>query len=205
MDPIDDKPYVIARQPAPDLTNISCPKCNSTNIIRVNSYPRIIKDLGTKTRRKFVEFESIHLKCKSCLSIFPVERDEIINGLSITRDVLETILLLYYNFENSAEKIVRLMESLYSVKLKRSSVLKWVNIYGIDYCQKNNMEFLRNFEVSSGYFGADGTFPKLKFLSDTDLNDKYGEKKMDVPWLYLTELRDGSLCAIWEEVKTNKK
>ncbi|MHA1312224.1 MAG: hypothetical protein ACTSQO_15015 [Candidatus Helarchaeota archaeon] len=78
MDYIDDKPYIITRLPVPDLSNISCPRCNSTNIIRVNSYHRIIKDLGSKTRRKFMEFESIHLKCKSCLSIFQVERDEII-------------------------------------------------------------------------------------------------------------------------------
>ena len=133
MDNIDDKPCVITRLPAPDLSNISYPMFNSNNIIRVNSQPRIIKDLGAKTRRKFVEFESIHLKCKSCLSIFQVVRDEIVKGLSITGDVLDTILLLYYDFENSVERIVELMGSLYSIKLKKSSVLKWIKVYGIEY------------------------------------------------------------------------
>ena len=69
------------------------------------------------------------------------------------------------------------MVSLYFVKLKRSSVLKWIKIYGTEYCQKNNMVFRENSEVVSGNFGADGTFPKLKFLSDTDLKGKYREKK----------------------------
>jgi len=36
--------------------------------------------------------------------------------------------------------------------------------------------FRENSEVASGHFRVDGTFPKLKFLSDTGLNDKYGEK-----------------------------
>ena len=124
-----------------------------------------------------MEFESIHLKCKSCLSIFQVERDEIIKGLPITGDALDTILLLYYDFENSAEMIVKLMGSLYSVKLKRSSVLKWIKIYGTEYCQKNNTVSRENSEVASGHFGADGTFPKLKLLLDTDLKGKYREKK----------------------------
>ncbi|MHA1310824.1 MAG: hypothetical protein ACTSWR_09125 [Candidatus Helarchaeota archaeon] len=124
-----------------------------------------------------MEFESIHLKCKSCLSIFQVVRDKIVKGLSITGDVLGAILLLYYDFENSAEMIVKLMGSLYSVKLKRSSVLKWIKIYGTKYCQKSNTVFREDSKVASDYFGANGTFPKLKFLSDTDLKGKYIEKK----------------------------
>ena len=205
MNYIDDKPYIIKKLPPPNLSNISCPNCNSSNIIRINSYLRTIKDLGTKNTRKFVEFESIHLKCKSCLLIFQLKQAEIVKGLSITRDVLDTILLLYYKFENSAKKIVELMESLYSVKLDRSSVLKWVRKFGIEYCEKNNIGFHENFKATSGHFGADGTFPKLRFLSDKDLKDRYKEKKMVVPWLYLTELPDGNFCAIWEEVKINKK
>ncbi|MHA1312225.1 MAG: transposase [Candidatus Helarchaeota archaeon] len=68
------------------------------------------------------------------------------------------------------------MGSLYSVKLKRSSVLKWIKIYGTEYCQKSNTVLREDSEVASGHFGADGTFQKLKFLSDTDLKDKYRKK-----------------------------
>ena len=99
---INGKPYIIKKLLPPDLSNISCPNCNSSNIIRINSYPRIIKDLSTKTLRKFVEFESIHLKCKSCSLVFQLKREGIVRYLSITRDVLDTILLLYFEFENSA-------------------------------------------------------------------------------------------------------
>jgi len=57
-----------------------------------------------------MEFESIHLKCKSYLLIFQLKKAEIVKVLLNTRDVLDTILLLYYKFENSAKKIVELME-----------------------------------------------------------------------------------------------
>ncbi|MHA1756190.1 MAG: transposase [Promethearchaeota archaeon] len=97
--------------------------------------------------------------------------------LSVIKDVLDTILLLYYGFENSAEKIVKLMELLYFVELKRSSILKWVKIHEPEYCRKNNIVFHENSEISSGHFGADGTFPKLKFFSDHDLKDRFAEKK----------------------------
>ncbi|MHA1253186.1 MAG: hypothetical protein ACTSRP_24605 [Candidatus Helarchaeota archaeon] len=84
------------------------------------------------------------MKCKSCLLIFQYKQTKIIKNLSITRDILDTILLLHYKFENSAKKIVELMESLYSIKLDRSSVLKWVKKFGIEYCEKNNIVFHEN-------------------------------------------------------------
>ena len=125
--------------------------------------------------RKFVKFESIHLKCKFCATIFPLERDEILPGLSATRDVLETVLLLYFDFKNSAETVAQLMESLYSAELNRGTILKWVRTYGKDYCKKNQLIFQENFEAASGHFAMDGTFPKFDF--DTAMHVPSSPKK----------------------------
>jgi transposase-like protein len=205
MTPKSEKPVEIIQLSAPNLKEVVCPDCKSQDLIRINSFPRKVKALGTKAVRKFVEFESIHLKCKSCATTFPLEREEIVPRLSATREVLETVLLLYFEFHNSANKVLQLMESLYSVELKRQTILKWGRIYGNEYCSKNQITFTESFEAVSGHLAMDGTFPKLGFEL-TEVSTPPGEeKKTQVPWLYLTALPNGTLCAIWEEVKTSKK
>jgi len=199
------KPVEVIQLPTPNLELIGCPHCKSQDLIRTNSYQRTIKDLGARIVRKFVEFESIHLKCKSCQTPFPLERDGIVPGLSATREVLETVLLLYFEFGHSAKTVLHLLESLYSVKLKRETILKWARIYGPDYCKKNQITFKENFEEVSGHLAMDGTFPKFDFANAAASTPSWNEKKTQVPWLYLTALPDGTLCAIWEEVKTSKK
>jgi len=120
------KPVEIVELPGPNLQKVLCSNCKSRVLIRINSFWRIVKDLDTKSRKKFMEFETIHLKCKSCATIFPLERDEIVPGLSASREVLETVLLLYFDYKNSAKTVLQLMEDLYSVKLKRGTILKWI-------------------------------------------------------------------------------
>ena len=203
--PHEEKLHETRELPEPNLKNISCPTCKSLNIKRANSYLRKIQDLGTKTLRKFVEFESIHLKCNSCNDIFPLEREGIVPGLSVTKDVLDTVLLLYFDFKHSAKTVVKLMNSLYSVKLKRGTILKWIRTCGKEYCKKNQTVFKENFENTSGHLGMDGTFPRFNFEEDELSSLEAGEKKTQVPWVYMTALEDGTLCAIWEEVKTSKK
>ncbi|MHA1360836.1 MAG: hypothetical protein ACTSRC_22165, partial [Candidatus Helarchaeota archaeon] len=65
--------------------------------------------------------------------------------------------------------------------------------------------FQENFEKASGHYAMDGTFPKFNFESAPLAAPNRKEKNTQVPWLYLTALPDGTLCAIWEEVKTSKK
>lgn len=202
---ITEKPVEIVQLAIPNLDEICCPECKSYDIILTNSFLRTIKDLGTKTLRKFVEFESIHLKCKSCTATFPLERDGIVPGLSATKEVLETTLLLYFDYKNSARIVLKLMESLYSVRLKRETILKWMRTYGKAYCQKNQIVFQENFEQTSGHLAMDGTFPQFEFEEEDLTAPSLKEKKMPVPWVYMTALPDGTLCAIWEEAKTNKK
>jgi len=199
------KPVEIVELPAPNLQQVLCPNCKSQGLIRINSFWRKVNDLGTKSRRKFIEFESIHLKCKSCATIFPLERDEIVPGLSASRAVLETVLLLYFDYKNSAKIVLQLMEDLYSVKLKRGTILKWIRTHGKEYCRTNQITFQENFEEASGHYAMDGTFPKFDFEPAAHALPHAKEKKTQVPWLYLTALPDGTLCAIWEEVKTSKK
>jgi hypothetical protein len=205
MRTISEKPVEIVQLSPPNFNKLSCPNCKSQNIIQANSFLRTIKDLGTKNLRKFVEFESIHLKCNSCTAIFPLERDGIVPGLSVTKDVLDTILLLYFDYKNSAKTVLKLMESLYSVHLKRETLLNWMRTYGKDYCQKNQITFQENFEQTSGHLGMDGTFPRFNFEETEPPSPTGTEKKTQVPWVYMTALPDGTLCAIWEEAKTNKK
>ncbi len=205
MSNINEKPVEIIQLPTPNLNELCCPTCKSQDIILTNSFLRTIKDLGTKTLRKLVEFESIHLKCKSCTAIFPLERDGIVPGLSVTKEVLETILLLYFDYKNSARIVLKLMESLYSVHLKRETILKWMRTYGKDYCQKNQLVFQENFEQTSGHLAMDGTFPRFDFEEADLTSPPLKEKKTPVPWVYMTALPDGTLCAIWEEAKTSKK
>ncbi|MHA1783982.1 MAG: hypothetical protein ACTSVE_02170 [Candidatus Helarchaeota archaeon] len=205
MTPKKEKPHETRELPEPNLTDISCPTCKSVNIKRTNSYLRKIKDLGTKTVRKFVEFESIHLKCNSCHDVFPLEREGIVPGLSATKDVLDSVLLLYFDFKHSAKTVVKLMNSLYSVKLKRGTILKWIRTHGKEYCEKNQIVFQENFEKTSGHLGMDGTFPRFNFDEEDFSSLGVSEKKTQVPLVYMTALEDGTLCAIWEEVKTSKK
>jgi len=201
----NEKSHEIVRLPEPDLRNIPCPACKSTDIIRANSYLRKIKELGTKYVRKFVEFESIHLKCNSCGAIFPLERDEIESGVSATRDVLDTVLLLYFGFKHSAKTVVELMDSLYSVKLKRGTILNWTRIHGKEYCKKNQIVFKENFEKTSGHYGMDGTFPKFNFEKEELTTSENDEKKNQGSLVYMTALPGGILCAIWDEEKPSKK
>ncbi|MHA1381962.1 MAG: hypothetical protein ACTSRG_26625 [Candidatus Helarchaeota archaeon] len=160
----NEKTHEVIRLPEPNLRNPSCTTCGSRDIIRANSYLRRVKELGTKRMKKFVEFESIHLKCNSCDAIFPLERDEFEPGLSVTRDVLDTVLTLYFDFKHSAKIVGKLMNSLYSVKLKRGTILNWVRNYGKEYCRKSQIVFKENFEKTSGHYGMDGTFPKFNFI-----------------------------------------
>jgi len=115
------------------------------------------------------------------------------------------ILLLYFDYKNSAKTVLKLMESLYSVHLKRETLLSWMRTYGKDYCQKNQITFQENFEQTSGHLGMDGTFPRFNFEEAEPTSPTGTEKKTQVPWVYMTALPDGTLCAIWEEAKTNKK
>ena len=200
-----EKSVEIVPLQVPNLKQVTCPDCKSQDVIRINSFWRKVKDLGTKSLRKFVEFESIHLKCNSCSTTFPLERDGIVMGLSATREVLETVLLLYFDFQNSAKKVLQLMGSLYSVKLKRGTILKWVRTYGKDYCKQNQITFQENFDKGSGHYAMDGTFPRFDFEPAAHTSPHTQEKKTQVPWLYLTALPDGTLCAIWDEVKTSGK
>jgi hypothetical protein len=205
MTNLSEKLVEINQLPTPNLNNISCPYCKSKDLIQINSFWRTIKDLGTKALRKLVEFESIHLKCKSCATIFPLEREGIVPGLSATKEVLETTLLLYFDFKNSAKIVRDLMETLYSVNLKRETILKWMRTYGKDYCQKSQLVFQENFEQTSGHLAMDGTFPHFDFEKANLAPPSCKEKKTQVPWVYMTALPDGTLCAIWEEAKMNKK
>jgi len=196
-----DKPQEIIQLDAPNLEDINCPYCKSRNIKRISWHLRKIPDLGTKTTRKFIKFESVYLKCNSCSKTFYFERDGILKGLSATQDVLDTVLLLYYELENSGEKVRESMEKLYSVELKTEKIWYWVRKYGKKYCKKNRNVFKENLENCSGHLAIDGTFPKLNLNIDNNLSSEDKKKKVIVPWLRLTALPDGTLCAIWEEVK----
>ena len=200
-----EKPFEVIQLPDPDIKSLTCPNCKSNKIIYNNSYSREIPDLGTKTVRKFVEFESIHYKCNSCSEIFYLERDGIIKGLSVTKNVLDTVLLLYFDFEEPGEKIAALMEKLYSIKILPEKVWYWVRKYGNEYCKKNVNKFKENLEDCSGYLAMDGTFPKLGLENNDNSSTKGNKKKVVVPLLRLTRLQDGTWCAIWEEVKKKKK
>jgi hypothetical protein len=170
----------------------------------VNRYARKIPDLGTKTVRKFIEFNSIHVKCNLCSRIFLVKRKNIIPNLSVSEDVLDTVLTLYYDFGHSGKMIELMMEKLYSVKLKSATILKWIRKYGEEFCKKNELEYQDPQKEFSGVVAIDGTFPNMKFIDDSDDDLTNGKKKV-VPYLLLTQLPDGTLVAIWEEEKTKKK
>jgi len=199
-----EKPVQIIPLPEPDLASLTCPSCGAHDLVRSHSYGRTISDLGTKEVRKFLEFENIHLQCNSCGKIFPLRREGIIPGLSVSGAVLDMVLTFYFEFGNSLGKIVKLMERLYSVSLKDKTILKWIKTHGKEYCQKNNTAFKEPREESSGIIAFDGTFPALDF-------DKQAEpciprvKKKPVSWLRLTSLPDGTLLAIWDEARPNSK
>jgi transposase len=187
-----------------DLQILRCPCCNSNDLKRSHSHQRTIPDLGTKEVRKFLEFESIHLQCKSCNKIFPFQRDGIIPGLSVSEAVLDTVLTLYYDFGNSAGMARRMMERLYSVILKDKTILKWTRKYGKEYCEKNNKEFKENIEHHSGIMSLDGTFPALELHKKG--RPKIPEvKKKQGSCLQLTMLPNRTLLAIWDKAKPNRK
>ena len=199
-----EKDEEIIQLPVPDFGKIVCPHCKSREIIRNHSRWRRVADLGTKRVRKFLEFESIHFKCKSCSQIFRFEREEILPGVSVSKEVIDTILSYYYDFGNSERTIVKLMETFYSVEIGRHSIHRWIKKYGEDFCKKNNLKYEQNIESFSVVIGLDGTFPDLNL----DLDDKRSakaRKKGGPSCLRLTQLQDGTLVAIWEEVKMNKK
>lgn len=195
-----DKPVEIIELAGPDFNKLSCPFCNSKELKISHSKLRTVPDLGTKKIRKILRFESIHIECKVCSKIFYYQRDEIVPGISASKEVLDTVLAHYFDFEDPAEKIVERMETFYSVKLKPHTILRWTRIYGDTYCQKNNsvhQEHLKNF---SGHLALDGTFPKIQ-LDTNNEPPVTSSKKRRVPWLRLTALKDGTLCAIWQEEK----
>ena len=204
MEKYEEKLLEIIQLPPPDFGKLLCPYCNSNNLKRSHSRPRQIPDLGTKKVRKFLKFESIHIKCKGCLKAFHYEREGILPGLSVSKAVLDTVLIHAFEFGDSAREIVQRLEILYSVKLKRHTILKWLREYGEGYCKKNKIAYQENLEDFSGHLSMDGTFPKLNLDLDKD-SSKRSVKKKRVPWLQLTALPDGTLCAIWEEEKTYKK
>jgi len=204
MNPNPEKPVQIVSLPTPDLASLVCPVCNSTDLVRSHSYLRSIPDLGTKEVRKFLEFESIHLQCQSCAAIFPLLREGIVPGLSVSGAVLDMVLTLYFEFGNSAGMIRRMMEILYSVSLKDKTILKWVRSYGKDYCQQKNIQFNENVAHHSGIIGLDGTFPALEF-EEKDETRVPQVKKKPGSCLQLTTLPDGTLLAIWDKAKPNPK
>ena len=167
-----EKDEEIIQLPGPDFGKIVCPHCKSREIIRNHSRWRRVADLGTKRVRKFLEFESIHFKCKSCSQIFRFEREEILPGVSVSKEVIDTILSYYYDFGNSERTIVKLMETFYSVEIGRHSIHRWIKKYGEDFCEKNNLKYEQNIESFSGVIGLDGTFPDLNL----DLDDKRSAK-----------------------------
>ncbi|MHA1265923.1 MAG: hypothetical protein ACTSRS_11895 [Candidatus Helarchaeota archaeon] len=187
-----------------NLQTLHCPFCNSKNLKKSHSYLRKIADLGAKDLRKFLELESIHIKCKSCGKIFPCQREGIVPGLSISEATLDIILALYYDFGNSAGMVRRIMERLYSVSLKDKTILRWIRTYGKEYCKKNNKEYKENIEQYSGIMSLDGTFPALE-LNPTGGAKIPNIKKKQVSYLQLTTLPNGTLLAIWDKAKPNPK
>jgi hypothetical protein len=204
MNQDSEKPVEIRQLPEPDLKLLHCPFCNSSNLAINHSRRRTIADIGTKQVRKWLEFESLHLKCNACACIFPCKREEIIPGLSATKEVLENVLLYHFKFGNSEQKTVELMETFYSVQLKPKTILQWIKRFGKAYCKANDPLFKTNFETCSGHLALDGTFPKCSFQKEDELLAPAQGKKKQVPWVYLTALPDGTLCAIWEEAKTKR-
>ncbi|MBZ9578007.1 hypothetical protein KJA13_03135 [Patescibacteria group bacterium] len=204
MSEINEKPIEIAQLPGPNLQTLNCPCCKSDKLKISHSRWRTIPDLGTKNLQKFLEFESIHLQCNSCGKIFPFQRAGIVPGLSVSGDVLDTVLTLYFDFGNSGDMVRRLMEKLYSVMLKRETILSWIRKYGKDYCKKNDRTFKENIELNSGVLALDGTFPALALEEDDGTKIPHVKKKQ-VSCLRLTTLSDGTLLAIWDEAKTNPK
>ena len=204
MEKNEEKSLEIIQLPPPDFGELSCPHCKSSDLKRSHSRPRQIPDLGTKKVRKFLKFESIHIKCMTCLKLFHYEREGILPGLSVSKAVLDTVLVHAFEFGDSAQGIVQRMEILYSVKLKRHTVLKWQRKYGEKYCKKNKIAYQENLKDFSGHLSLDGTFPKLNLGLEENISAAPVKKKR-VPWLQLTALNDGTLCAIWEEEKTSKK
>lgn len=204
MDEKTEKDKEIIQLPEPDLSKIICPHCESPKIIRNHSRWRWVADLGTKSVRKFLEFESIHLKCKSCSKIFHLKREKILPGISVSKEVIDTVLTFYYEFGNSERTIVKLMEKLYSVDVGRHSIHRWIKKYGKGYCEKNDLKYKKNLENFSGVATLDGTFPILN-LDIEDKTSKTETKKRAQSCLRLTQLQDGTLVGIWEEVKMNTK
>lgn len=199
-----EHPCQMIQFPEPDLQTLPCPYCNSKDLIRSHSRWRTIPDLGTKQVRKFLEFESIHLKCKVCSAIFPFQREGILPGLSVSSAVLDLVLTFYFDFGNSAAMIVKIMEKVYSVTLKRETISSWIRTYGKAYCEKNNKPFKEDIARNSGVIALDGTFPALALDEDEGTSIPHIKKKQ-VSCLRLTTLPTGTLLAIWDEAKTSRK
>ena len=199
-----ERPVKIVQLPEPDMGELVCPYCESSGIVRSHSRWREVLDLGTKHIGKLLEFESIHLKCKSCTKIFPFEREEILPVISISKDVLDTILTFYFDFGHSERTVVKMLEYVHSVKVSRESVHNWIKKYGKDYCEKNIQKYKEGRGDFSGCMTIDGTFSPLNLDKDDKIRVPNGKKKT-VSWLQLTQLPDGTLVAIWEEEKTKKK
>ncbi|MHA1270848.1 MAG: hypothetical protein ACTSPY_13730 [Candidatus Helarchaeota archaeon] len=93
-------------------------------------------------------------------------------GVSVSKEVIDTILSYYYDFGNSERIIVKLMETFYSVEIGRHSIYRWIKKYGEDFCEKNNLKYEQNMENFSGVIGLDGTFLDLNL----DMDDKRSAK-----------------------------
>lgn len=186
------------------LKETFCPHCTGQDIIRINSYIRDVQDLGTIHCRKLLRFESITLKCKSCGKTFLLENENVLKGSRYTKAVLEVCLLLAFERGFSAGSIEEHMEMFYGVSIDRTTVLKWENIHGKQFCEGKNLEYKKNLDEFSGFMSLDGTFSKFQPQRRYKRRSRGKGKKKD-SWLHLTRFADGTLLALWDEEKMKTK
>ncbi|MHA1146355.1 MAG: hypothetical protein ACTSRW_16585 [Candidatus Helarchaeota archaeon] len=186
------------------LREISCPHCNSRDVVRINSYIRDVQDLGGVHRQKLLRFESITLKCKSCGKNFHLENEKVLKGSRYTKAVLEVCLLLVFEDGFSARGVKEHLNRFYKVSIDRSTILKWAKVHGKPFCEARNLEYQKNLDEFSGFLSLDGTFSKFQPKRRYKRKSRGKGKKKD-SWLHLTRLPDGTLLATWEVGKTKTK
>jgi len=104
----------------------------------------------------------------------------------------------------SAQGVEKHLKRFYKVSIDRSTILKWANIHGKQFCKRRNLEYQKNLDEFSGFLSLDGTFSKFQPKRRYKRKSRGKGKKKD-SWLHLTRLEDGTLLALWDEEKMKTK
>ncbi|MHA1799551.1 MAG: hypothetical protein ACTSVY_13980 [Candidatus Helarchaeota archaeon] len=180
-----------------NLENLSCPLCNSLDIVRNGSYIRDIQDLGSIHEKVVIRLESVTLKCKSCENIFHHELEEFPLNYRYSARVIELSLNYMLEQDFSAQKATTFLEKYYQVDVSRKTLLKWLDTFGVEYMQKRKLIPEGIFENFSRYLTIDGTFPRISGSKNGKTTRRKRRKKKP-SCLYLTRSENGILLASWE-------